>query len=95
MGAALIEIKKSEAELQELHQEMQALKAAIPETFDAAGQLYIAEVDKKSGAIEDVFQSTLNKGFRNMYLCVGSFNIIALLILMFYGSDRKKNRVTS
>ena len=73
--------------MQTLLQEMQTLNAAIPGAFETAKTDYLAQLDAKSGEIENVYQSTLNRGYQSIYVTAAVSAAIAILLLMFY---RKK-----
>jgi len=87
MKAAIDKMIAAKAEMQTLLQEMQTLNAAIPGAFKTAKTDYLAEIDAKSGEIENVYQSTLNKGYQSIYVTASVSAVIAILLLMFY---RKK-----
>ena len=63
------------------------LKEALPETFNTAKLNYISEIDKNKGIIENKFQTSINKGFKQLYLTVTISSIIGFVLLLFY---RKK-----
>ena len=75
-------------ELATLVTQMQALDEAIPGAFDAALSGYLSEIDSRSDEIEAAFQSTLNDGFRNIYLTTAIAAAAALILVAFY--DRKR-----
>jgi len=87
MKAALNKMKAAKTEMQTLLQEIQTLNVAIPGAFETAKTEYLAELDAKSGEIENVYQSTLNKGYQSIYVTVSTSAAIAVLLLVFY---RKK-----
>lgn len=90
MKAAIDNLNAAKADMQTLLQEMQTLNAAIPGAFETAKTDYLAEIDAKSGEIENVYQSTLNKGYQSIYMTAATFAAIAILLLVFY---RKKEPV--
>lgn len=63
------------------------LKEALPEAFNKAKQNYISEIEKNKVSIESEFQTSLNKGFKQLYLTVTISSIVGLVLLCFY---RKK-----
>ncbi len=63
------------------------LKEALPEAFNKAKQNYISEIEKNKTSIESEFQTSLNKGFKQLYLTVTISSIVGLVLLCFY---RKK-----
>ncbi len=64
------------------------MKDDIPALFDQAESDYMKAIDADSDKIEGVYQKTLNKGFKNMFICVAVFNIIGFILLLFYKDDR-------
>ena len=69
---------------------MISMRDEIPGLFDEVEDEYIKSIDKKSADIEGVYQKTLNRGFRNMFICVAVFNFIGLLLLLLYRDRRKE-----
>jgi len=90
MIGALEEMNKAKGEMTTLLNQMQTLHDAIPEAFEQAKADYLAEIDNQSSVIESTYQSTLNTGYRNMFLVVIGACVVALTSLLFY---RKKKAV--
>jgi len=89
---AAAELTESKKSLMERARElMQEIKDSIPELFAQIKSDYLDAVDGESDAIESVYQSSLNTGFRNMFICVTVFNLIGAILLLFYKDSRKKN----
>ena len=84
MSAAIEQMTTAKAEMETLLNEMQALNDAVPAAFETAKADYLAELDAKSGEIEDIYQSTVNEGYRSIYLTASVSAAIAILLLMFY-----------
>ena len=78
------------SEMKELSRELTEVKAALPDAFAAAGENYAAGVKDMAPEIEDTFQSTVNTGYRNMYLFQVASNALGLLLLAFYKEPGKK-----
>ncbi len=72
-----------------LSSQMTEMRAAIPEAFDKALTDYLTDIDECAPQIEECFQSTLNKGFSNIYLLTAITAGVALLVLAFYSSKAK------
>jgi EmrB/QacA subfamily drug resistance transporter len=72
-----------------LRSQMQTLSDAIPAAFQAAEINYLAEIDSRSAAIETTYQSTLNSGYKSMYVIVAVSAAAAMVFLAFY---RKKKQ---
>ena len=87
MVAAMTAMKGTIAEMTDLSTKMTALKNAVPGAFETAKDNYVAEIQKKGPQLEDAFQSTLNGGYKNVYLTSAIAAALALLVLVFY---RKK-----
>jgi len=91
MTAAIAQMTAAKTEMETLVSEMTSLNAAIPDAFETAKQNYLAEIDARSGQIQEVYQSTLNKGFQSIYFTVVVSSALAILLLLFY---KKKKIVT-
>ena len=91
MTAAIDQMTAAKTEMETLVSEMTGLNAAIPGAFETAKQNYLAEIDARSGQIQEVYQSTLNKGFQSIYFTVVVSSALAILLLLFY---RKRKAVT-
>lgn len=72
---------------------------SVPEGMSAmleqVKEEYLAAIDDNGEEIMQVYQSTLNDGFKGMYITVAVFNAIALLLLLFYRDDRKKKEASA
>lgn len=88
MLSGINSIKSARSEMKDTVLKMTELKKAVPSAFDTAKENYIKEIDKKGPQIESVFQSTLNEGFKQVYLVVAIACAIALIIFAFY---KKRN----
>jgi len=84
-------IKTAKAQIRATILKMGTLKAAIPGAFLTGKINYIAQIDKSKTAIENKFQSTLNGGFKQVYLTVAVASFAALLILVMYRSKKNEN----
>ena len=89
MGSAISEMQASRSDMEELLRMLRELKEAIPEAVNEAGDSYVRSIDELSPDIEDVFQSTINVGYRNMYLFLVAANVLGLILLMFYNEPRR------
>ncbi len=88
MTAALDGMNAAKKDMETLVSEMQALSDAVPDAFETAKTDYLAQIDAKSGEIETVYQSTVNEGYRSIYLTVIVAAILAILVLLLYKSKR-------
>ncbi|MDO5156583.1 MAG: hypothetical protein Q4D51_11525, partial [Eubacteriales bacterium] len=91
MKAAVDGMDASIKEMETLSSHMGEMRDAIPGAFDTALNDYIAEIDHNSDAIEECFQSTLNKGFSDIYLLTAITSVFALLILTLYRWNKEKS----
>lgn len=89
--AAMASMTAAKGEMETLLSEMHTLDDAVPGAFDTAKDDYLAELDAKSGEIESVYQSTLNEGYRSIYVTVSVAAALAILLLLFY---RKKKEAS-
>lgn len=90
MGTAISGIKTGIYEATDSRNKMIALRDAVPGAFEAAKADYLDEIEAKRGDIEDVYQSSLNVGFRQIFLMTAIGSMIGLLVLGIYRiRDRK------
>ena len=82
-------MKAVKAQMDTALSQMTALKAAIPGAFETAKSDYLKEIENRRPAIEETFQTTLNGGFRQVYLTVTIASLLGLLILLFYNNKKK------
>ncbi|SHJ36536.1 MFS transporter [Parasporobacterium paucivorans] len=87
--AVIAQMKTSKIQMSETLQKMTALRDAVPSSFEQAKANYLREIDNTSPEIEKAFQTTLNKGFKQVYLTVFAASVIAILLLIFYRDDYK------
>lgn len=95
MSAAIEQMTTAKAEMETLLNEMQALNDAVPAAFETAKADYLAELDAKSGEIEGIYQSTINEGYRSIYLTASVSAAIAILLLMFYKKKKPIAEITA
>jgi prophage DNA circulation protein len=84
MGTAVTVMNTTVTEMTDLSSKMTALKDAVPGAFDTAKENYVAEIKKEGPQIESTFQSTLNDGFKNVYLTSAIAAALAVLVLLLY-----------
>lgn len=90
LSQGLTQVTEAKKSMETMITQMNTLKEAVPATFETANNNYLSEIDKKEGEIQKVFQDTLNVGFKEIYLTSGISAFIALGILAFYKSSKKK-----
>lgn len=89
MGDSMKRMETYIPKMKTLVTQMEDVKEAIPEAFDKALDDYLVAIDKKGEDIEKAYQSTLNEGFKNMYLLTTITAALALVILKFYDWENK------
>ncbi|MCF0123354.1 MAG: MFS transporter [Ruminiclostridium sp.] len=89
MGDAMAEIRASMDEMETLSGQLITVKDAIPGAFDEAGTNYASAVEGLGPEIEDVFQATMNVGYRDMYLFQVGANALGLVLLLFYREPKR------
>lgn len=72
---------------------MKALKEAIPKAFETGKDNYLTDIENSRDLIEDEFQTTLNKGFQEVYATVTIASLLALIVLMLYKEEKKVKTV--
>ena len=95
MSDAMEQMTEAKAEMETLVDEMQTLNDAIPAAFETAKADYLAEIDAKSGEIEKVYQSTVNEGYRSIYVTASVSAVLAILLLMFYKRKKPSAEITA
>lgn len=102
MGTGLVTMSEKAQELQQAHDslaetiaQLEEADAAIPGLFDEAEANYLASIDDNAEQIQQVYQQTLNGGFRGMAIFVAIVALIGLLVLVPYKDNRpgQKNEV--
>lgn len=88
MGNAMDKMSAYIPKMKTLVKQMKDVKKAIPSAFDDALDIYLSKIDENAEQIEKAFQSTLNKGFRNIYLLTTITAGLALVILKFYDWEK-------
>lgn len=79
------------AQLTTLVDEMTAFDQDVPVEFNLAIQNYLTDIDQNKQAIEDTYQTTINHGFRNVYLSTLTAGLLGFIVLRFYTSHKKEN----
>lgn len=79
------------AQLTTLVDEMTAFDQDVPVEFNLAIQNYLTDIDQNKQAIEDTYQTTINQGFRNVYLSTLTAGLLGFIVLRFYTSHKKEN----
>lgn len=83
-AAAMGAMGSTMTDMKELLGQMEELKAAVPDAFATARDNYADAVRDMAPQIEDTYQATLNKGYRNMYLFLAAANAVGLAVLSLY-----------
>lgn len=84
MDIALVKIKDQKLLLGNALNKTKQLKQAVPPAFDKSKKDYLNNIELKRPELEEIFQSTLNGGFKQMYITVFFINLIAFVVLLFY-----------
>jgi len=81
LAKARAEVARARGGLHVTIYQMNVLKDAVPGAFDEALQAYLLEIDRRAPAVEATFQTTLNRGFRDLYLFYGASCLLLLVLL--------------
>ena len=92
MKSAMSEMKDARKEMTALSANMKELEMAVPGAFEEAKDKYIEEIEKNRVKIEEVFQATLNEGFKNIYTVTLMAAILGIFLLLFYSRKRERNQ---
>lgn len=91
-GMPAFAMQQPMSDMQELSRQLSEVKDAIPAAIEAAGESYADSVREMAPEIEDMFQSTVNSGYSNMYIFQAVSNALGLLLLAFYKEPSKKEK---
>ena len=86
---ALVKMGDAKVKIISIQKKMARLKNSIPGDFAKSEKQYLSLIEAKRPEIERTFQTTINGGFRNMYLFIGIVSILAIFALMFYQEKKK------
>lgn len=78
------EIATALTDLADTSRKLTILRDAVPAAFETAKEDYVAEIRKRSAALETTFADTLNGGFRNIYFSTIAAGLLAALLLALY-----------
>lgn len=95
LTAAVTKMEAAKADMDDTINKMNTLKNAVPSSFEVGKQNYSAEIEKLRPQLENEFQSTLNGGFKEVYLTTVISALIALLFLLFYSNNVSKKEEDS
>jgi EmrB/QacA subfamily drug resistance transporter len=90
MKAALDKMAASKETMTTLQSQLKTLYDAIPGAFKTAQADYLSEIDKRSGRLETTYQTTLDGGYKSIYLIVAISSAAAAVFLGFYKSKQAK-----
>lgn len=90
MKSAVEKMETAKEDMSALIRKMQALSDAIPGAFKTAEANYLTEIDRRSAQIETTYQTTLNGGYKSIYLIVAVSSAAAMVFLLFYRKGRAK-----
>jgi len=88
-GASAAGLRGAVAQMEDLSAKMTVLENALPGAFAAAEADYLAQIDDLGPALESAFQTTLNTGFRNVYLTAAIAACAAEVFLLFYRGRKR------
>lgn len=80
--------------LETLVDQLQKMKDGVPQALDGAKQNYLNAIDAKAGDIEDMYQTTLSNGFRNMFILVAVCSAMGLVLTVFYHDNKRTAKKT-
>jgi len=78
---ARADIDDARIDVAETVRELTVLDKAVPGAFDQALTDYLAQIDALAPELKQTFQSTLNEGFRDLYLLDGAACLLLLGLL--------------
>lgn len=78
------ELASTRADLADTAHKLAVLGDAVPGAFETAKDDYLAEIDARAPILEQTFATTLNGGFRGIYLSTLVAALLAALLLVLY-----------
>ena len=90
MEKSLDTMQQQKKSLQAVLAKTQEVKTEIPKAFDKSKLDYINSIENNRTKIENTLQSTLNSGFKQMYITVFCVNLLAFIILLFYKENKTR-----
>lgn len=94
IDSAIVKMKKGRAEAADTLHKMKVLRAAVPGAFEKSKEDYLKQIDSKSDELEDVYQSTINIGFRQIFLMTAIGSAVGILLLMLYRRKKPNKKET-
>lgn len=88
MASSYEEMQQAHDSLTETIDQLEEVDAAIPSLFDEAESNYIESIGDNGEQIQEVYQQTLNNGFRGMAIFVVVVALIGLLVLIPYKDNK-------
>jgi predicted nuclease with TOPRIM domain len=95
MKTAISSIQAAREDMKDTINKMTTLKSAVPGAFTTAKNNYIEQIDQNSDKLEKTYQSTLNTGFKQIYMTSAISALIALVILFLYKDKRNAKNTLS
>lgn len=86
------DVTAARADLADTQRKLTVLRDGIPGAFETAKHGYLAEIDTLAPALERTFASTLNNGFRGIYISALAASMLAALLLVGYPGKGPRNR---
>ncbi len=86
---AVEQMKNAKLEMTDTVDKMTTLEEAIPAAFDTGKDNYLKEIEDRRSTIENEFQLTLNKGFKQIYSTVAIASLLALIVMIFYKEEKR------
>jgi EmrB/QacA subfamily drug resistance transporter len=89
MQDSLVKLREEKTSLENAQNKTKEIKVEVPIAFEKSKNDYLTKIDSMKTGIQDLFQSILNTGFKQMYTTVFAANMLGVLMLLFY-KDRKR-----
>ncbi|MDU5106312.1 MFS transporter [Clostridium sp.] len=89
MKPTIDKMNAGKVQMEDTLEKMKALKEAVPTAFETGKNNYLTEIENIRGTIENEFQTTLNKGFQEVYATVAIASLLAMVVLMLYKEEKK------
>lgn len=83
------ELAAAQADIADSRDKLVVLRDAVPGAFETSRQQYLAKIDELSPTLQSIFATTLNEGFRGIYLATLITGVLATVLLVLYPSRRK------
>ncbi len=89
--AARVSVADARKDLAETVRMMTVLRDAVPGAFQQSKADYLVQIEARRPTLEATYQTTLNGGFRDIYITTGIACAVAMALLLIYPARRRRD----